>query len=103
MTFKIGLIELQTKDPFARSHKVYDDIYHDYSRKNDNNEVFEEEEEESLTMIQLTNINELSNGFEEVAIEYGDEINNAASNIDPKSSEKPKRVVNTMSFKRKPQ
>ena len=88
--------------PIARGHIVYDDIYHDYNKKNDNNEVFEEEEEESLTMIQLTNINELSNGFEEVAIEYGDEINNAASNIDPKSSEKPKRMVNTRSFQRPP-
>ena len=56
MTFKIGLIELQTKDPFARSHKVYDDIYHDYSRKNDNNEMFEEEEEE----VQLENDDNLT-------------------------------------------
>ena len=66
-------------------------------------EVFEEEEEESPTVIELSNINELSEGFEEVAIEDGDEINDEPSNIDPQSSEKPKRVVNTMSFKRKPQ
>ena len=33
--------------PFARAYKVYDDIYHDYSKKNDNDDVFEEEEEEA--------------------------------------------------------
>ena len=32
-----------THYPFAKGHKVYDDIYHDYSKKNDNNEEFEEE------------------------------------------------------------
>ena len=33
--------------PFAKAYKVFDDIYHDYSKKNDNDEAFEEEEEET--------------------------------------------------------
>ena len=67
------------------------------------NELIEEEEEESQAVIQLTNINELSSGFEEVAIEDGDEIDDEPSNIDSKSTQKPKRMINTMPFRRKPQ
>ena len=58
---KIGLCRASdqvknTHYPFAKGHKKYDDIYHDYSKKNDNNEVFEEEEDE----IQLENDDELT-------------------------------------------
>ena len=107
--------------PFARAYKVFDDIYHDYSKKNVNDDVFEEEEEEvqiendetlsiseaaqqQQSVFQLSNIDELSNGYEELAIENGDdEIHDEPSYINPQPTEKPKRIVNIRSFQRKPQ
>ena len=67
------------------------------------NELIEEEEEESPSVVEISNINELPSGYGEVTIEDGDEIDDEPSNIDSKSTQKPKRMINTMPFRRKPQ
>ena len=119
---KIDTIDSQLENKrLAAKVKVFADIYHDYSKKNVNDDVFEEEEEvtqiendetlsiseaaqQQQSVFQLSNINELSNGYEECAIENGDdEIHDEPSYINPQPTEKPKRIVNIMSFQRKPQ
>ena len=71
------------------------------------NELIEEESFMATSLnpsvIELSNINELSSGFKEVAIEDGDEINYQTSNIDSKSRAVIKHNVNTSTFSRKPQ
>ena len=49
------------------------------------NELIEEKKEESPSVIQLSNINKLSDGFKDVSIEYGDEIKDEPSNIQQKN------------------